>query len=149
MRMLARRDDKDAIAGVALTNPDKLLYPEARLAKRDLAQYYVAVGEWMLPHVRGRPLSLVRCPNGWDKKCFYQKNADDSVHAAISRVVIDNGDGGHSIYMMAESVPALVALVQMGVLEIHPVGIAVADGSACPTGWSSTSIPRNRCRGTT
>ncbi len=122
MRMLARPTTRTRSPAWRLTNPDKLLYPEARLAKRDLARYYVAVGEWMLPHVRGRPLSLVRCPNGWDKKCFYQKNADDSVHAAISRVIIDNGDGGHSTYMMAESVPALVALVQMGVLEIHPWG---------------------------
>jgi bifunctional non-homologous end joining protein LigD len=115
-------DDKNAIAGVALSNPDKLLYPEARLAKRDLAVYYMAVGEWMLPHVRGRPLSLVRCPNGWDKTCFYQKNADASAPEAISRVAIDNGDGGESMYMMAESVSALVALVQMGVLEVHPWG---------------------------
>ena len=115
-------DDKDAIAGVVISNPDKLLYPEARLSKRDLALYYVAVAEWMLPQVRGRPLSLVRCPNGWDKKCFYQKNADDSVHEAISRVSIRNSDGGSSNYMMAESVTALVALLQMGVLELHPWG---------------------------
>lgn len=113
---------RNAIAGVVLSNPDKLLYPEARLAKRDLASYYVKVGERMLPHLRGRPLSLVRCPNGWDGKCFYQKNADDSVHDAISRVLISNDDGKDSIYMMAESVTALVALLQMGVLELHPWG---------------------------
>ncbi len=113
---------KDAVAGVVLTNPDKVLYPEARLTKRDLALYYVAVGEWMLPHLRDRPLTLVRCPNGWDKKCFYQKNADDSIPEAISRVRIDDGDGGHSLYTMANSVAAIVALLQMGVLEIHPWG---------------------------
>jgi bifunctional non-homologous end joining protein LigD len=115
-------EEKDAIAGVTLSNPDKMLYPEARLSKRDLASYYAAVGEWMLPHLRDRPLTLVRCPNGWDRKCFYQKNADDSVHDAISRVPIRNGDGGASVYMMADSVSAIVALLQMGVLELHPWG---------------------------
>ncbi len=113
---------KDAIAGVILSNPDKILYPEARFTKRDLALYYAAVGEWMLPHLRDRPLTLVRCPNGWDKKCFYQKNADDSIPEAISRVRIDDADGGHSLYTMANSVTAIVALLQMGVLEIHPWG---------------------------
>jgi bifunctional non-homologous end joining protein LigD len=117
-----RANAKDAIAGVVLTNPDKALYAEARLTKRDLALYYGAVGEWMLPHLRDRPLTLVRCPNGWDKKCFYQKNADDSIPDTISRVRIDDGDGGHSFYTMANSVTAIVALLQMGVLEIHPWG---------------------------
>src|SRR5581483_8089161 len=73
---------RDTVAGIRLSNPDKLLYPEAKLAKRDLAHYYAAVGEWMLPHLRDRPLTLVRHPNGWDRKGFYQKNADDSMHAA-------------------------------------------------------------------
>ncbi len=121
-RSPASAETKDAIAGVVLTNPDKLLYPEARLTKRELALYYAAIGEWMLPHLRNRPLTLVRCPNGWDKKCFYQKNADDSIPDAISRVRIDDGDGGHSFYTMANSITAIVALLQMGVLEIHPWG---------------------------
>ena len=111
-------DTKDTVAGVLITNPDKILYPEARLSKRDLALYYAAVEDWMLPHLRDRPLTLLRCPNGWDKKCFYQKNADDSVSDAISRVRVDGG----SVYMMADSVTAIVALLQMGVLELHPWG---------------------------
>jgi bifunctional non-homologous end joining protein LigD len=76
----------------------------------------------MLPHLRDRPLTLVRHPNGWDRKGFYQKNADDSMHEAIARVVIRNDGGPDSIYMMANSVTAIVALLQMGVLEIHPWG---------------------------
>jgi bifunctional non-homologous end joining protein LigD len=115
-------DDKDSIAGVRVSNPDKLLYPEAKLTKRDLALYYAAIGKWMLPHLRDRPLTLVRCPNGWDQKCFYQKNADGGVDDAISRVKIKNSDGSESLYMMADSVTAIVALLQMGVLEVHPWG---------------------------
>ena len=118
--------DPNAVAGVVLTNPDKPLYPEAKLTKRDLASYYAAVGEWMLPHVAERPLTLLRCPNGWDRKCFYQKNADDGMHEAIARIAIRNDDGGTSVYMMANSVAAIVALLQMGVLEIHPWGSRAA-----------------------
>jgi bifunctional non-homologous end joining protein LigD len=110
------------VQGVQLSNPDKLLYPEAKLSKEKLANYYAAVGEWMLPHLHDRPLTLVRCPNGWDKPCFYQKNADDSVSETIARVKIPGSDGGSSTYMMANSVSAIIALVQMGVLEIHPWG---------------------------
>jgi bifunctional non-homologous end joining protein LigD len=113
---------RNTVAGVPLTHPDKLLYPESKITKRGLAAYYEAVGEWMLPHVQNRPLTLVRCPNGWDKPCFYQKNADDSANAAISRVEITGSDGRTSLYMMANSAAAIVALVQMGVLEIHPWG---------------------------
>jgi len=114
--------DKNAVAGIVVSNPDKKLYPEAAVTKRDLALYYAAVGEWMLPHVRGRPLTLLRCPNGWNDECFYQKKAEGGVNEAISRVEIENGDGSVSLYMMADSVPAIVALLQMGVLEMHPWG---------------------------
>src|SRR6185503_14094198 len=114
--------DKNAVAGIVVSNPDKKLYPEAAVTKRDLALYYAAVGEWMLPHVRGRPLTLLRCPNGWNDECFYQKKAEGGVNEAISRVEIENGDGSVSLYMMADSVPAVVALLQMGVLEMHPWG---------------------------
>jgi bifunctional non-homologous end joining protein LigD len=114
--------DKDAVAGISLTHPDKLLYPEAKLSKRDLALYYVKVGEWMLPHLRERPLTLLRCPDGWEKPCFFQKNADESANESIDRVEVPVGDGGTAQYMMANSVSAIVALLQMGVLEIHPWG---------------------------
>jgi bifunctional non-homologous end joining protein LigD len=123
--------DPNAIAGIVLTHPDKVLYPEAKLTKRELASYYAAIGEWMLPHLALRPLTLVRCPDGWNGKSFYQKNADSGMHAAISRVRIDDGDGGHSTYMMAESVGAIVALLQMGALELHPWG-SRADALALP-----------------
>jgi bifunctional non-homologous end joining protein LigD len=114
--------NKNAVAGIVLSNHDKKLYPEASVTKRELALYYAAVGEWMLPHVRGRPLTLLRCPNGWNEECFYQKKAEGGVNEAISRVEIENSDGSVSLYMMADSVPAIVAFLQMGVLELHPWG---------------------------
>ena len=110
----------DIVAGVKLTHPDKILYPEAGVTKRDLAGYYEAVGDWIIPHLRNRPLTLVRCPDGWNKECFYQKHAE-SVAEIIDRVAVRDS-GGPASYMMANSTSALVALTQMGALELHPWG---------------------------
>jgi bifunctional non-homologous end joining protein LigD len=111
----------DTVAGIKLSHPDKLLYPESKLTKQDLARYYESVGAWILPHVQGRPLSLVRCPDGWSGECFYQKHAPKSINPAVERVLVPEGSG-KATYMAANSVPALVALVQWGVLELHPWG---------------------------
>jgi bifunctional non-homologous end joining protein LigD len=112
---------EDVVAGIKLTNPSKLLYPEAGITKRDLALYYERIGELILPHLRDRPLTLVRCPDGWPKHCFYQKHADKAVPDVIDRIEIQESDGT-DIYMMANSVSAIVATVQMGALELHPWG---------------------------
>lgn len=120
----ARRHSGDApneIAGVAISNGAKLLYPEAGITKLDVARYYEAVGELIVPQIAERPLTLVRCPNGWDKKCFYQKHATEGVSEFIDRIDIRDS-GGVKPYMMANSVSAVVALSQMGVLELHPWG---------------------------
>ena len=114
--------DPNVVRGVAISNPAKALYPEAKISKRDLALYYAAIGEWMLPHLEDRPLTLVRCPNGWKQECFYQKKAESGVSEAISRVKIQASDGKTALYMMANSIEAIVSLLQMGVLEIHPWG---------------------------
>ena len=120
-RKRVARKPEDTIAGVAISNGDKLLYPEAKVTKRELAEYYVAIGERIVPHLERRPLTLVRCPNGWDKPCFYQKHAKESISEHIDRIDIREG-GGEQPYMMANNVSAVVALVQMGVLELHPWG---------------------------
>jgi len=117
----ASSDAPDTVAGIVITNGDKLLYPEAGLTKRDLAHYYEAVGDYIVPHLAGRPLTLVRCPNGWNKQCFYQKHAQASVSEHIDRIPIRDS-GGEQPYMIANSVSAVVALLQMGVLELHPWG---------------------------
>lgn len=116
-----KQTDKDTIAGIKLTNSDKLLYPEAGITKRDVALYYEAIGESILPHLRNRPVTLVRCPNGWNKESFYQKHADQSVADVIERVTVQDSDGP-ALYMMANSLSALVAIAQMGALELHPWG---------------------------
>jgi bifunctional non-homologous end joining protein LigD len=103
-----------------LSNPDKVLYPDIGLTKAGLADYYDQVAEWMLPHVLGRPLTLVRCPEGY-QKCFFQKHVNEKVPAAIGRIEIEEDDG-RDTYMLAETREALLGLVQMGVLEVHTWG---------------------------
>ena len=109
------------MAGIALSHPDKVMYPEAGITKRDLALYYETVADRILLHLKNRPLTLVRCPDGWRKHCFYQKHVKEGVPKVVGRVVVPEGDG-KATYMMANSLPAVVALVQMGVLELHPWG---------------------------
>ena len=111
----------DTVAGVKLSHPDKLLFPEAKLTKFALARYYEAIADWMLPHVKDRPLSLLRCPDGWNKECFYQKHAAPSVHASVTRVEVPEHDGT-ATYFAANSLQALVGLLQWGVVELHPWG---------------------------
>jgi bifunctional non-homologous end joining protein LigD len=117
----ASKPDKGTVAGIKVTNGDKLLYPEAGITKRDLALSYEAVGDWILPHLRNRPLTLLRCPNGWDRESFYQKHADPNVADVIERVEVQDSDG-LALYMIANSVSALIAMAQMGTLELHPWG---------------------------
>ncbi len=109
---------------IAISNPDKVLYPEAKITKLEIAEYYRAIGNRMLPYLEGRPLTLVRCPNGYQAKCFYQKHVKPGTPEVLTRVNVPEGDGS-AIYMAADSVEAIVALLQMGVLEIHPWGSRV------------------------
>jgi len=115
--------DKDGatVAGIRISNPDKVLYREAGITKHECAQFYETVADWILPHLRNRPLTLVRCPNGWEKGCFYQKHPNAKVNEVIERVKVQES-AGTTLYMMANSTPALVALLQMGALELHPFG---------------------------
>src|SRR4051795_11787418 len=118
--------DKESteVAGVRLTSPEKILYPEQGITKRQLAEYYLAVAEAMLPHVARRPITLVRCPTGRQRKCFYQRHAGSGVPAELGEVDIP-GFEESGAYLFIKDAPGLVALVQMGVLEVHPWGARV------------------------
>lgn len=115
-------DGEAVVSGVTLSHPDRVLFPEQGLTKLALARYYESVSEWILPHLEDRPLTLVRCPEGYKKECFYQKHAGDHIPKVVGRVEIPEDDGSSSWYMVADSLPALVGLVQMGVLELHTWG---------------------------
>jgi bifunctional non-homologous end joining protein LigD len=107
------------VAGTRLTSPDKVLYRDQGVTKSELAHYYEAVSEWMLPHISGRPLTLVRCPAGQDAQCFFQKHFDTkSVPEPLSLVEIEERDGP-ALYGTLDSTAGIVSLVQLGALELH------------------------------
>ncbi len=109
------------ILGQRLSNPDRRFYPEPPLTKLDLARYYEAVGATMLPHVLGRPLSLVRCPEGIDAECFYAKHLATGAGSPLGRLMLRDGDGEGKPepFSVIRDEACLVALAQLGVLEIH------------------------------
>ncbi len=114
--------------GFRVTHPEKVIDPETGLTKQALIDYYLLVAERMLPHVTGRPLSLVRCPNGTGKKCFYQKHLGPGMPPGIGGVEIPSTKGKESeTYVTVEGAQSLAGLAQMNVLEIHPWGSTNAD----------------------
>ena len=104
-----------------LTNPDKVLYPEQGITKRALAEYYLRVGRFMLPHVASRPLTLLRCPEGRKRSCFFAKHPQKGMPASVQRVSVEERDGTAE-YACIDSLEGLLGLVQMGALEIHTWG---------------------------
>ncbi|HKE01318.1 MAG TPA: DNA ligase D, partial [Planctomycetota bacterium] len=93
----------ESVGGARLTHPDRVLYPDAGITKRALAEYYVAVADRMLPHVAGRPLTIVRCPEGQTGECFYQKHAGDSAPASLRRIPIRE-EGKAATYLALDGV---------------------------------------------
>jgi bifunctional non-homologous end joining protein LigD len=105
-------------SGVRFTHPERVLFPEQGVTKRDLAIYYERIADWILPHISDRPLTLVRCPEGRQKQCFYQKHVTDQFPASVRRVEV--AEGGKNVpYGAVRSLEGLLSLVQMGVLEFH------------------------------
>jgi bifunctional non-homologous end joining protein LigD len=121
----AGKDGATTIAGIRLSKPDKVLYPDAGLTKLDLARYYEAVAEHALPHLTGRPLSLLRCPEGYTGECFFQKHQSGGMPPSIQRIEIAE-KAGTEISLYVKDLAGLIGLVQMGVLEIHPWGSTIA-----------------------
>ncbi|MEX2027757.1 MAG: non-homologous end-joining DNA ligase, partial [Pirellulaceae bacterium] len=117
----AKPESPDTIGGVRVTHPEKVLYPEQGLTKRDLADYYQRVSQWILPHVVNRPLALVRCPAGQGKPCFFQKHPSDGASQHLRSVdVSENSEPDYNLAI--HDTASLLELVQMGVLEIHVWG---------------------------
>jgi bifunctional non-homologous end joining protein LigD len=106
------------VAGIEITHPDRVLYPQQGITKLGLAQYYAKAADWMLPYLDGRPLTLVRCPGGHREKCFYQKHFGRGAPEALRTISIEERSKVGQ-YAVVDNVEALVSLVQFGVLEIH------------------------------
>jgi bifunctional non-homologous end joining protein LigD len=117
-------DGSEELAGVRVTHPERVQYPEEKVTKRDLVEHYLSIADHILPHVAERPLSLVRCPDGIAKKCFFQKHASDGFPDAFHKIPIREKSGKDD-YLFIRDEQGLVAAVQMGVLELHLWGCHV------------------------
>lgn len=114
--------DADSVAGVRLSNPDKVLYPDMGLTKRGLAEFVAEVADRLLRELADRPLSLVRCPDGSGAKCFYQRHAFKGLPEEVEEVDL-GGTKGRTLVVRGRR--GLVGLVQLGVLELHPWGARI------------------------
>ena len=106
---------------VKLTHPDRIYWPDAGVTKEGLADYYTDVWRHIAPFIAGRPLALLRCPEGIDGPKFFQKHAWKGIHKAI-RLVNDPKEKDDDPFIAIDDLDGLIALVQASVLEIHPWG---------------------------
>jgi len=121
----------EAAAGEAplirITNPDRMIFPEAKATKGELAAYYQTIGPLILPWAGHRPISLVRCPQGRGKHCFFQKHDSGSFGEHVHHVPVREKDGSVEDYLYVDSTEGLLACVQMGTIEFHGWGSRIED----------------------
>jgi bifunctional non-homologous end joining protein LigD len=112
-----------SVADVRLTHPDRVYWSDVGITKHDLADFYVQAWKWMRPHLVGRPIALVRCPEGAMGQCFFQKHARAGIPTEHLHLVPEKGDKIISV----DNLDGVIALVQGGVLEIHTRGTTIND----------------------
>jgi bifunctional non-homologous end joining protein LigD len=119
---MAKPKNTTEVAGLRFTSPDRLVWPEAGVTKLELAQHYVAVSDVLLPHLRMRPVTMIRCPDNYEK-CFFQKHIDKAAHYEGVTPVRLKENKGTNTYASIDVITGLIALVQLGVVEFHTPGI--------------------------
>ncbi|RSV51496.1 DNA ligase D [Sphingomonas sp. ABOLD] len=116
-----------APSSVKISNPERIIDPDSGITKGALADHYAAVAAIMLPWVGSRPISLVRCPQGRAKKCFFQKHDAGSFGDAVKHVGIMEKDGHEEPYLYIDTPDGLLTCVQMGTIEFHGWGARIED----------------------
>jgi bifunctional non-homologous end joining protein LigD len=110
------------LATIFVTNPERRLFGKSGPTKLDLAVYYAAVGDFMLPHILKRPVSLFRCPTGRVQDCFFQRHAFTGMPASLASFDTKNSEGETKTYISVEDAKGYLALAQFGVVEFHAWG---------------------------
>ncbi len=109
-----------------LTSPDRVVFEGAKYTKRDVAEYYRSVADWLLPELAARPLSLLRCPGGTKGECFFQKHHAESLGDDVHSIELKQ-KSGREPYLYIDDIQGVIDLVQMNALEFHPWGSRVED----------------------
>lgn len=112
-------EDRTPVAGIGISHPERIVYPDAKVTKRQVAEYYEAMADRVLDTAADHPLSLVRLPEGLEGERFFQKHAGKGFPKDIKTLSIAESDGDHSDYMYATTAGGLVGAAQMGTLEFH------------------------------
>ncbi|QNM82465.1 DNA ligase D [Sphingomonas sabuli] len=108
--------------GVRISSTDRAIFPTEKLTKGDLAAYYAAIGPLIMPDSGNRPITLIRCPQGRAKKCFFQKHDTGSMGDFVKQVEIREKKGGTAEYLCFDDIRGLLGCVQMGTIEFHGWG---------------------------
>ena len=114
------------MSGIKISHPHRLIWPSLGIAKLELARYCEAVGEWLVPQVANRPLTLVRCPDGAEAQCFYQRHLN--MGASPGEVLTfkrERSSRGH--YIFVNTLPGVISVVQNGAVEFHTWGATLPD----------------------
>ena len=107
---------------IKISSADRVIDPASGSTKGDVALYYHAVSKLILPHVENRPLPVLRCPEGIEGACFFHKHWIKGLPENVAKVDVEEDDGGKEDYMAISDERGLLALAQMGVVELHPWG---------------------------
>jgi bifunctional non-homologous end joining protein LigD len=111
----------DTLGGIRITHPERVVFPGTALTKGDVAAYYAAVMDWLLPEIEDRPLSIIRCPDGAGATCFFQKHHADKLGAHVGSILLKEKTGSDR-YLYIDDPRGVLELVQMNALEFHPWG---------------------------
>jgi len=112
--------------GSRLTSADRVVYPDSGITKGEIAAYYEGVAGWLLPELVKRPLSLLRCPEGTDGTCFFQKHHAQSLGKGVHAIELREVEGSDQ-YLYVRDIRGVLDLVQMNTIEFHPWGVRIDD----------------------
>lgn len=115
----------DEASAITITHPDRVVFPDDGYTKQDVVDYYTGVMKWLLPGIVDRPTSVIRCPEGTAKACFFQKHMSQGLEH-VGRKKLKEETGAQATYIYPRDATSVIELVQFGTLEFHPWGATVA-----------------------